>query len=135
MRTPFCLFLPLQGPHLYVDRFTRVRRRSRSSDEIALRVLHITVHHLTDLSDGVDDGRTSGVANELGERIGVASALGPRIAPVHCAAGSDGETNFGVTPLCRNEIGLFLVRIDGSRLSVLMAAVGGRSCHRPARLK
>jgi hypothetical protein len=26
-----------------------------------------------------------------------AKNAGPRIAPVHCAAGSDGETNFGVT--------------------------------------
>src|SRR5580704_6233833 len=28
-----------------------------------------------------------------------AKNAGPRIAPVHCAAGSDGETNFGVTSL------------------------------------
>jgi hypothetical protein len=42
---------------------------------------------------------TAGLSDDARLRGTTVMLAGPRIAPVHCAAGSDGETNFGVTSL------------------------------------
>jgi hypothetical protein len=61
---------------LYLDGFTWFRRRSGGDDEIALGCIYLTLHHLTDLSDRINNGCSGGVGREPGKRLKTAGVLG-----------------------------------------------------------
>ena len=64
------------GLRLNLDRLTRLCRSSGCDDEIALRRICVTLYHLTDRSDCIDDGRAGRVGHETGKRLETAGAFG-----------------------------------------------------------
>src|SRR6185437_13861029 len=110
------------APRLVDDRNVRrdpllvdnpIERLRRAIGRVGGKVVRLEVksllgslnHRLRRTDLGLTDGSGSFDVNNDAEFdvneivVGICKEAGPRIAPVHCAAGSDGETNFGVTLL------------------------------------